>query len=935
MSSAREAIEKRLLEDGLAALDDPEVARAVAEDEALAALVQALSTVDDELAQLPAPSLPAGLVERTLARLRLESSVSEGHAAAAMARTPTPAAARDTTPAPRPARAPSAPPPLGLGDLIGTVVVTVVESLRRHPVRVAAVLLLGLLPALSLPLLVLDGSRSSGDMAPTVTVSEPARLASRRSAEPPPSDGPVAAGRPEGQGSVTLQPATEQYSREHFSSLIESSSELFRVADEHLRSQDARDDDTRRRPAGPAPSLPLTGEEVLAGRLSASPSRELDAERLGDRLEEARQQRSLQEGQAGAEDLGEIGRYLAELLPVEDHTRPDPVDLGDDQPPRPGRSRRITITTPPELLAPSGGEPEPHEQIELEVAYGGYAPEFRFYVHGPAVSQFEGHYYRGSEADGDEARLDRTLARDWLAARDTVEGVTFVEPSGYWANTYVPGDPLVRGLQLRLRQRDVGSAAATTGLALAHGISPVDQPFDGPSNAALGLHLQADRRSVEGESRVLLQVGLRATERRAGRRPAMNAMVVLDLRTPLGPSSASSVRALLEALAASRDVGDRFGLVVAGAEARVVIEPGELRYGTAQVAARDLLEAAGAAPTTAPTSAASLTEALVLGLERVLEHDDPTAPLGSSLLLLVTPGGLGEALADLEAVAHHGAVAGVPVSVIGLGGAAAVDELDRLALAGQGNRRLLVEPAMAADVVDHELAAAGRAVARAVRLRIRLAPGVRLVDVVGSERLGEPAAERVREAERSVDQRLARSLGIQADRGEDEAGIQIVIPTFYAGDDHVILLDLVVPQAGPVADVTVRYKDLVFLRNAVAADHLALSRGEIERGALERNVLANLLAHELSRVLAEAGALAADGATEAAAHRLRSTSELLRGLQGELAGFATDRGLQADLATLERYLSALAGFGLDTDELGESLLYASFLKRLRPPAVER
>ena len=43
--------------------------------------------------------------------------------------------------------------------------------------------------------------------------------------------------------------------------------------------------------------------------------------------------------------------------------------------------------------------------------------------------------------------------------------------------------------------------------------------------------------------------------------------------------------------------------------------------------------------------------------------------------------------------------------------------------------------AQSAGLVDRELSAAARVIARAVRLRIRLAPGVRLVDVVGSERL--------------------------------------------------------------------------------------------------------------------------------------------------------------------------------------------------------
>ena len=55
-----------------------------------------------------------------------------------------------------------------------------------------------------------------------------------------------------------------------------------------------------------------------------------------------------------------------------------------------------------------------------------------------------------------------------------------------------------------------------------------------------------------------------------------------------------------------------------------------------------------------------------------------------------------------------------------------LDAVDRLTLAGQGNRRLLANAGEAPSVVDRELHSASRVVARAVRLRIRLAPGVRL-----------------------------------------------------------------------------------------------------------------------------------------------------------------------------------------------------------------
>src|SRR5262249_61166163 len=102
--------------------------------------------------------------------------------------------------------------------------------------------------------------------------------------------------------------------------------------------------------------------------------------------------------------------------------------------------------------------------------------------------------------------------------------------------------------------------------------------------------------------------------------------------------------------------------------------------------------------------------------------------------------------------------------------------------------------------------------------------------------------------------RLAGALGVAADRGADEDGIQIVIPAFHAGDAHAILLDTVAAGPGPIADVGVRYKDLVLLRNNVARAALTLPASAPAPGPLERNVSKNLLAQELAQTLTAAAA---------------------------------------------------------------------------------
>jgi Ca-activated chloride channel family protein len=299
-------------------------------------------------------------------------------------------------------------------------------------------------------------------------------------------------------------------------------------------------------------------------------------------------------------------------------------------------------------------------------------------------------------------------------------------------------------------------------------------------------------------------------------------------------------------------------------------------------------------------------------------------------VLLVTGSSLANELAALERIAHKNAVSGVPLSVVSLVARDDLAHIDRLVAAGQGNRRVL-DSAQAADaLVDRELHAASRAVARALRLRIRLAPGVKLVDVLGSRRLGKPQAQRVREAEQSIDKRLARNLGIQADRGEDEEGIQIVIPSFYAGDTHVVLLDVIAGNPGPIADVTLRYKDVIFLRNGVARASLTVGGGQRVPGPLERNVLKNLVAWEFARQARQVGRSLAAGDPRQARSQLATLRELIHGLRLEVAGWSGDPDLAADETMLGEYLTLLdspvIGDVAQRRYLADSLRYAAFRK---------
>lgn len=518
----------------------------------------------------------------------------------------------------------------------------------------------------------------------------------------------------------------------------------------------------------------------------------------------------------------------------------------------------------------------------------------------------------------------RQQAQAYLRSIETLEGLTYQDPRGYWSNTYIPGDSAMRLLESRLKAWDRGVLG--TNLQLEQGARQIEQPFDAPQGAALAVYLDSDKSAIEGPTRLRLQVGLKAAEHQGGQRPAMNVALVVDSKRLAEDRVGTGLRALIAALEEARQPGDRFYLIADGPKGGLLVTPDQFRHGPLSLAIERLFD-----PTSgAPTEAVGLNQAINLAAQSVQQNDDPNAILGSNLILLATGSDQMAGLDQLERLAHENAVKGTALSVVALGSRPDLDAIDRLVAAGQGNRRILGSGSEATHLIDRELFAASRAVARAVRLRIRLAPGVELVDVVGSERLAAPQAQRVREAEQAIDLNLSRTLGIQADRGEDEEGIQIVIPNFYADDSHVVVLDVVAQKPGPIADVTLRYKDVIHLRNGVASAQLSLPSGQSVRGPLQQNVLKNLLAQHFAEQLRIASRALNAGHTSLAVGQMAALRNLIHGLRLETAGWVNDPDLAADEALLSDYLTALdspaADDALQQQFLADSLRFAAFRK---------
>jgi hypothetical protein len=474
----------------------------------------------------------------------------------------------------------------------------------------------------------------------------------------------------------------------------------------------------------------------------------------------------------------------------------------------------------------------------------------------------------------------------------------FLPARGYFRNTYLPGDP-----ELTWLRESLSASLELEGRRLAERARPYRQPFDAPERAGLALSLDASAAGLEGPTRLLLQIGLKGAERPAHRRSALDVALVMDLRELPDDEARQALWGLADALASARQAGDRFFLVVAGAETPLVLGPEAFEPARVRRALADALLGLETRP-----ASPGLAGALEKAYAALAELGSSDGPLGSQLLLLASAGGLGEEQEELAARAHRAAREGVSLSALGVGTRAAAEELAELAQAGQGRRRLVTRDS-ARSALEAELAAGGAVVARAVRLRIRLADGVRLVGMLGSEPLLAPAAGRVREAEQAIDQRLARTLGIEADRGQDEDGIQVVIPAFYAGDEHVILLDVVAPGPGPLADVQVRFKDLVGLANGVVSRELGLPAGGRAAGRREALVEKNALAFDLAAELKGAAGQLARGDARAARAGLERAEAALDALVSRRPQLRGDPELGQDRALLADCRAALDAAG--------------------------
>ncbi|MCB9727739.1 MAG: hypothetical protein H6746_04530 [Deltaproteobacteria bacterium] len=465
----------------------------------------------------------------------------------------------------------------------------------------------------------------------------------------------------------------------------------------------------------------------------------------------------------------------------------------------------------------------------------------------------------------------------------------FLPRMAYFENTYLGGNAAHQQM-VRQVERDLDSARKPWEQAYAP-----PQPFDPPAEQALALSATLDRRWVDGEGPVYLQVGIQGSRRYGWRRPPLDLVLVVD-----GPVVAQGARATDELVAALlRSLGpqDRLGIVVAGEQVLTVSEVEPVK-GLRMVLA-ERLQRLGSVRGGDP---ATLARAIDRAGELLQTAAQAQARVPGSQVTLVAvseDAGDGAERARLGAVAAHRlTLQGAMTSIVELG-TADDGPYWQVAAAGHGNYHR-ARPGEEAQVVSTELELLSKVVARLLRINIRLAPGAHAVRILGSRVLGAEQVRQVKAREVATDRNLSRTLGVTADRGEDDDGLQTVIPYYYGGDSHVILVELWVDGPGAVADVTLRYKDMVTLDNATARTSVAL--GAAPRPPLPEQLLVrrNLQGFALADALRGASSALHRDDTGLALSRLQEANRHARG--------------PADLAVISGFAALVRESAADPDE---------------------
>lgn len=428
-------------------------------------------------------------------------------------------------------------------------------------------------------------------------------------------------------------------------------------------------------------------------------------------------------------------------------------------------------------------------------------------------------------------------------------------------------------------------------------------PYAVPGTDAVAVYAELERsRLLEAGERVHLQIALMAREGEAPPRPRMDIRLVLDRSgSMIGDKWDNAIRAA-HALVDRLEPTDTFGLISYSDDATLDVAPTRVGDRSAAHAAISRL---------APGGATNIEAAMRMADANAPTHRRPT---DVALVLMISDGQATVGITDANSLGDLARASfdrgGVLTTSIGLG--TDFDEATMLAIAreGSGSYHFVRRPEDVDGILRDELEERALAVAQDLRLRIVVAPGVRVHRIYGSRVLSEGEAAEVRRTEVAVDSRLAAELGIARDRRTDvDEGLRMHIPTFRRGDQHVVLLEVEVPpgtDASRVAEVFLDYKDLGRASNEHERIEVRAERtrdAALATESLRRPVKRTVLAFQAADALQQAATALESGDVARARTVLNERIVLLRAA----ADLWSDEALRADATMLSRYQQVIDG----------------------------
>jgi Mg-chelatase subunit ChlD len=533
---------------------------------------------------------------------------------------------------------------------------------------------------------------------------------------------------------------------------------------------------------------------------------------------------------------------------------------------------------------------------------------------GPAPAAPSGaRYYENAPAT---ASLPRQAVVPDRAVSVSPKSAT-INPNMYINSTYMGGHGAKDRLEKLVREGVLVDGKRIRLEAFSRNYS---QAFPIPINTALGVTADTERaKIIQAGDKTFLQVGIQAMKGEAPKRPPLNVVLVLDCSGSMEAegkldAAKQAARQLITALHPT----DIFSLVVFDDEAQVLLPARPMK---------DKRHASGVVSNIMPGGGTNIFDGLRLGYREALKN---VGREGVSRVLLLSDGEVTSGEMD-PAKFHQLAASNVDrdiqTTAVGLGISFNEDLMMSVAREGKGNYHFIKDGGDTQKVFATELDELTHIVAKAVKVRVRLADGIGLVRVMGAKALDAGQVRQVKEEERRIDRRVADELGIALNRQheKDEPGIKLLIPNFYRGDNHIVMMELSIPRGQgrrQIAEVTVKYKDLVSGANreakAAAAVQYTADRAEMI-ASINRNVKKNLLGFQTGEALTEAAALIQQGRVAEAVKKLDERMVVL----GLAAREWNDSDLEKDGHLLDRYKAVLAQMNRDTQlaygDLGQYL----------------